>query len=212
MGAQPPAERREQLVAHGMAPGVVDLLEVVEVEEHDGQLGPRAAGSLERDPEPIEEQGTIGEAGQLVVERQVGEFGLRALTLDRVDERAAEQRRRQAALGQGILGAGLNCAHGQRLVLGVGQDHDRRVGSGQPDVLEQIQRVHLPVGRDVEQHAARRMVDEGLRSRRVPLGMRRHVHTTPNRVQLLVDQPRGAEIAGQKQDPYRPCMHRIAQQ
>jgi len=209
--AQASAQRDQHPVADRVTAGVVDLLEVVEVEEHDGRLGSRAAGALERHSEPVEKQGTVGEPGQLVVESLVGEVGLRALALDRVRERAPEHGRLKFGLDQAILGAGLDRIERERLVVVRQQQHDRRVRSGQPHVLEQVERGVLPLGRYVEQHAARRMVDECLRSGGVPLGVGQQLHATPVRVQELVDQPRGMEIGGQQQDPHRACVDRIHQ-
>ena len=207
--AEPLSERGQQPVADGVAAGVVDLLEVVEVEEHDPQLGPGAPGALERDPEPIEEQGTVGQAGELVVEGLVREVRLRALALDRVGERAPQQRRCKLGLHQAVLGAGLYRLERERLVVAVGQQHDRRPGRGQPHVLEQVDRLLVRVGRDVEQHAAGRKVDERLRGRSVPLGVGQHLHTTPRRVQQFVDPPRSREIGGHQQHPYGAGVHRI---
>ena len=206
---QPFSERGQQPVAYGVAAGVVDLLEVVEVEEHDGQLGPGATGPLERDPQPVEEQGAVGQAGQLVVEGLVRKVRLRPLALDRMGERAPQQRRCKLGHDQAILGAGLDGLERERLVVAVGQQHDRRVGGGQPHVLDQVDRTLVRIRRDVQQHAAGREVDERLRGRGVPLGVRQHLQTTPRRVQQLVDPPRSREIGGHQQHPYGTGVHRI---
>ena len=126
-------------------------------------------------------------------------------------QRAAEHGRLKLGLDQAILGAGLDRLERERLVVARQHQHDRRVRSGQPDVLEQVERGVVPPGRYVEQHAARRMVDECLRGRGVPLGVGQQLHATPVRVQEFVDQPRGMEIGGQQQDPHRACVDRIHQ-
>ena len=63
-----------------MAEAVVDRLEVVEVDEQDGQpaAAPRC-GSDERVLEAVDEQRPVGEPGQRVVERLVAELVLERL-------------------------------------------------------------------------------------------------------------------------------------
>ena len=53
---QPVADGREHLVAGGVAVGVVDPLEVVEVAEDHTDACPALRRELERDPEPVEEE------------------------------------------------------------------------------------------------------------------------------------------------------------
>ena len=68
--AQPPAERRQQLVADRMAERVVDDLEAVEVEEqHAPALPSPARAARARCCEPVVEQRAVGQAGQRVVGR-----------------------------------------------------------------------------------------------------------------------------------------------
>ena len=85
-------------VAGLMPERVVDVLEVVDVEEQHADPRVRAPGAVERHPETVEEQGPVGEAGQRVVERHVGEADLEALALDRVAQRSADERGGQVAL------------------------------------------------------------------------------------------------------------------
>ena len=58
-------------IAHRMAEAVVDHLEVVEVDEQHGDLAGRGGG--EQPVEQADERRTIGEIGQVVVRRRVGE-------------------------------------------------------------------------------------------------------------------------------------------
>ena len=90
-----------------MAEGVVHRLEVVEIEEEDGHLLPSAG---ERMLEPIVEQGSVGEAGQRVVQCAVVERGLEGATLmqrrakvthDAAETPDDEQEEQYAAPGDG---------------------------------------------------------------------------------------------------------------
>ena len=65
----PACHRLEQPIPHLMAQGVVHLFEAVQVQQAEGQRGCGALGSLERRIQPVVEQGTIGQAGQAVVQR-----------------------------------------------------------------------------------------------------------------------------------------------
>ncbi len=50
----------EQVIAHWMASGVVDLFEMVQVEKHHGAVKPAAAGCRERVAQVIGEQAAVG--------------------------------------------------------------------------------------------------------------------------------------------------------
>ena len=66
------AQLPEQLIAGGMAKGVVDLLEAVEVDEHEGQapLGSVGVPLLGQDGvEQLEQRAAVAQAGQLVGDR-----------------------------------------------------------------------------------------------------------------------------------------------
>ncbi len=66
---EPAAELAQQLVAGGMAEGVVDLLEAVEVDEQEGQLslgGPVRLAGRRRSVEDAEELAPVAEPGELV--------------------------------------------------------------------------------------------------------------------------------------------------
>jgi len=67
----------QQLVPGGVAVDVVDLLEVVEVDDQqgDGVLG-GVGGGVEGGGQPLEEQRPVGEPGQLVVVGPVGQLGV----------------------------------------------------------------------------------------------------------------------------------------
>ena len=79
---------QQQLVAGAVAEAVVDELEVVDVEEHDGDLGVRPR---QRVAEAIEEQHAVGQAGQRVVQRLVADVVFGAALLDRVGEDVRER-------------------------------------------------------------------------------------------------------------------------
>ena len=64
----------EQLVAGRMAEAVVHGLEVVEVDEEDGEEVLPAHAALERVADPVREEGAVREAGQRVVEGLVREL------------------------------------------------------------------------------------------------------------------------------------------
>nr|WP_255600999.1 hypothetical protein [Blastococcus sp. LR1] len=64
---QPWGHLAQQGVAVGVAQAVVDLLEAVEVDEHDGDLGRRPGRRGERLVEPVAQQEAVGQAGQRIV-------------------------------------------------------------------------------------------------------------------------------------------------
>ena len=69
-------------VAGGVALGVVDLLEAVEVDEEDRRAAGRCASSVgQRLVDAVDEQGAVGQAGQRVVGRLLGEGGLGVLQI-----------------------------------------------------------------------------------------------------------------------------------
>ncbi len=67
---QPRRDPHQQLVAGAMAEAVVDELEVVDVQEHDGDLGVRPR---QRVPEAVHEQHAVGQTGQGIVQRLVAD-------------------------------------------------------------------------------------------------------------------------------------------
>ena len=108
----------QQLVADGVAEGVVDRFEVVEVDEqHDHRVGLGA-----RHPQgvihAIEEQRPVGEPGQLVVEGAVAELALEVALLGDVAERGDD-----AVDGGAAEEVGDD--HGRLAVLAVGVDQRR---------------------------------------------------------------------------------------
>ncbi len=80
---QPAGHRREQLVTGGVAEGVVDRLEVVEVDEEDGDRLVAAHQPGEGVLQPIEEQDAVGQAGERVVQRAMLGLALGARAVDR---------------------------------------------------------------------------------------------------------------------------------
>lgn len=68
----------EQLVAYDVAVGIVDALEIVEVENQDGAEPPVSNNSKIELGEPVVEQRPIGETRQWVVQRLVERWEVRA--------------------------------------------------------------------------------------------------------------------------------------
>src|SRR5829696_2767170 len=73
--AQPSRDLAQQPVAGAVAEAVVDHLEVVEVDEEHGQAAAVPAGPGQGVPDPVVEQGPVGQVGQAVVEVLVLELG-----------------------------------------------------------------------------------------------------------------------------------------
>ena len=102
-GEEPLRRRDEQPVALGVAQAVVHRLEVVEVEEQHRDRVPAAAGQRQRVAHPVPEQRAVGEPGERIVERLVGELLLQPLPLahvagvehDALDRRVVQQVGRQ---------------------------------------------------------------------------------------------------------------------
>ncbi len=91
--AHPLRDGQQQLVARRVAQAVVDRLEVVEVEEQD-RKGAQWVAPLPRDgvPEPIGEEGPVGEIGERVMECLVLELRLQLLADGDVMDQRAELR------------------------------------------------------------------------------------------------------------------------
>ena len=76
-----PGERRQELVADLVAIGVVDPLEVVEVEDDEGQLHPAALGEIELAVALHLERALVAEPGHDVDVGLLGDLGELALQL-----------------------------------------------------------------------------------------------------------------------------------
>ncbi len=93
--AQPLRHPDEQLIAVAVPEAVVDVLEVVEVDEQDGQRVAPPPRPGERVVEPVGEQGAIGQTRERVVEGLVPEFVLERLAggdVAVVDDQAGDRR------------------------------------------------------------------------------------------------------------------------
>lgn len=92
---QPRPDGLEQFVSRRMAEAVVDQLEVVEIDEEEGDAGAGSRGSLQAQLQVIEERRSVRETGQRVMQRRVCEllsrFGLDALALADVGDDAAHE-------------------------------------------------------------------------------------------------------------------------
>ena len=221
--AQPFPQGGEHAIAGGVAARVVDLLEVVEVEEQHGERVAGPAGALQGEVQAVQEQGAVGQAGELVVQRLMGEPRLAALALDGPDQRAPELHGLELGHDQAILGALPHRPQRQVLVVVGAEQHDRRVGGRHPHVLEQRQRIGVRgvrvrgvrgvrAGRErgVEQHAATGMVEQGLGGGRVEGGVRDQVDVVPGGAEHPVDQSRRAVVVGQQQGPHRSSVNALA--
>ncbi len=65
------ADAHEEFVAGAVAEGVVDVLEVVEVEEERGDVRVLASGARQHSVDAVEDQCAIGQSGERVVQRLV---------------------------------------------------------------------------------------------------------------------------------------------
>ena len=89
--SEPAREREQKQVADRDADQIVDLLETVEVDHHDGRADRRIGpGEGERRIEPIDEQLAVGKPREVVVNRVVQEPFLRGLEFGHVGQRADE--------------------------------------------------------------------------------------------------------------------------
>ena len=79
----PPRGRDEDVVAAGVTKRVVEALEVVEVDEEDGEWPPvPTAAAVEGSPDPLPEESPVGETRQAVVERLVSDGVVEAGVLE----------------------------------------------------------------------------------------------------------------------------------
>ena len=85
--AQPSRQREQDRVADRHADGIVDLLEAVEIDHHDGRLHRRfGLGKAEHGVEAVEEQLAVGQPGEVVVHRVVQQTLLGGLELGDVGQ------------------------------------------------------------------------------------------------------------------------------
>ena len=124
-----------------MAEAVVHHLEAVEVDEEDGDRRRPSRVAHQRLLEAVDEEGTVGQTGERVVERLVGERDLRALALDGVAQRAGEQLAVDAALDQVVLGSLLQRLDGDAEVVAPGDDDDRQLRREQLQPLDRLEAV-----------------------------------------------------------------------
>ena len=84
----PPGDFDQQLVAHVVAGGLVEDLEVVEIDEQQRPFSPAARAAGERLLQTVEEQATVGQLGQGIVIGEVLDLLFGRLALGDVDQRA----------------------------------------------------------------------------------------------------------------------------
>ena len=116
-GAQPLGDLAQQQVAGVVAERVVDVLEAVEVEQQQADVGPVAVGGGQRLLEPVGQQGAVGQPGQAVVQRLVAHLLLGPPALD--------DRGRDVGDGQQEVDVGLAERPAYR---GEGREHAVRAG------------------------------------------------------------------------------------
>ena len=91
----------QQAVARVVAERVVDLLEVIEVDQHHGRGHVRAAAGGDRLLDAVAEERAVGQAGERVVQRLVLLGDRRApAAVDGEERQQQQQQRRQAELGR----------------------------------------------------------------------------------------------------------------
>ena len=86
--ASPPCDLDQQLVAHVVAAGLVEDLEVVEIDEQKRPFSPATAAARQRLLQTVQEQATVGQLGQRIVVGEVLDLLFRRLALGDVDQRA----------------------------------------------------------------------------------------------------------------------------
>ena len=98
--SEPARDLLQQAVAGVVAERVVDLLEVVEVDQHHGRGDVRAAAGGDRLLDAVAEERAVGQAGQRVVQRLVLLGDRRApAAVDGEERQQQQQQRGQAELG-----------------------------------------------------------------------------------------------------------------
>ncbi len=95
--AEAVAHLLQQLVAGIVAEAVVDELEAVEVDEQEPGSHPFVS---ERVSQPRQQLAAVGEAGEVVVERAVGEAGLEVVAVDGDGGEVGRERHEVAIIGQ----------------------------------------------------------------------------------------------------------------
>ncbi len=73
--------RAQESIADGMPERIIDLLEVVEIEQHDAYLLAASCGARNCLSEPVVEQGAVRQAGQRVVQGEMAHLLLGRLAL-----------------------------------------------------------------------------------------------------------------------------------
>ena len=100
---QPGGHLGQKLVAHVVAQGVVQVLEVVQVDEQQGTELQRACAGSHRALQPIEQHAPVGQARERVVKRQALDLSLGAFALGDVHgEAVAHHRAIRLAVGNRI--------------------------------------------------------------------------------------------------------------
>jgi len=83
---EPLSDHAQELVADRMPERVVDALEVIEIEAVDRHVAGAVAELCQRGVETLVEQHAVGQAGQGIVLRHIGDARLRLLALGHVHD------------------------------------------------------------------------------------------------------------------------------
>ena len=113
---QPPARLDDDGVTAGVAVGVVDGFEVVEVDQVDGDCAAAALQPLDRRGQAVGQQRPVGEPGEPVTQRQLFELLLRRVALGDIAGRGEElvARSRGRPLARCGIGMALQVVSSQR--------------------------------------------------------------------------------------------------
>ena len=135
--AQPVGDHGEQQITQAMAEGVVDLLEVVQVDIEQGESGRAALPAQDHAVQLGLEQGPIAKAGQRILACHLVQFLATASTTLRVDQCARECVGVEAFPWQDVV---RTAVYGGAITLGavvVADQQQQGFGAGSASVLQQ---------------------------------------------------------------------------
>ena len=199
---QPRRNRLQQLVAGGMAEGIVDVLEVIEVQKQHREHESVAMRPRESLLEAVEQKHPVGKPRQTVVMRHVVDELLGLLALDGVPDGAGEQAAVALAFDQVVLGSPLHRLQREPLVSEAAQDDDWHAGSGLADRRDGLETAGV---REVQIEKDRIEIDLGETAQ--CLAELRNVHEIEGDSlslrEHLADQARVARVVLHEQNPRR---------
>jgi hypothetical protein len=182
-----------------VAERVVDLLEAVDVEEQHDDRRTGAPAAIQRHPQPVQEERAVGQPGERVVQRLLGEHDLGALALHPEPHRPAQHRGGQLGAAQMVLGSGPDGGDLAVLVVAVRQRDDRDVGGRGPELAQDLGRV-LMCGQ-AHDDARRAVLEHLMRGVGDPPGVADDQAVGPDLAQQFPDRHRGLRIVLHQQHP-----------